>query len=69
VADGLGAGLVLHMLFFGLPSYMRMARNGSHTLLCSLALWVLDCLNNWQVVGSYSEMWWQPLDGGLVTKT
>lgn len=64
IGGGLAAALSCVLLFFGLPSYMRMPRN-DHTRFFAACI-VGTGLLTLAVVGFvFLEMWWQPLEGGL----
>lgn len=59
----LGAGLACILVFFGLPSFMRMPRN-DHTRFfaaCIIGIGLLTLVTTGFV---FMELWWQPLEGG-----
>lgn len=63
IVGGLAAALSCILLFFGLPSFMRMPRN-DHTRFfaaCIIGVGLLTLVTTGFV---FLEMWWQPLDGG-----
>lgn len=64
IGGGLAAALSCILLFFGLPSYMRLPRN-DHTRFFAACI-VGTGLLTLAVVGFvFLEMWWQPLEGGM----
>ncbi|MFO7705477.1 MAG: Yip1 family protein [Halopseudomonas sp.] len=64
IVGALGAGLSCILLFFGLPSFMRMPRN-DHTRFFAACIIGIGLLTLVTIGFVFMELWWQPLEGGL----
>ncbi len=63
IVGALGAALSCILLFFGLPSYMKMPRN-DHTRFFAACIIGVGLLTLVTIGFVFMEMWWQPLEGG-----